>query len=55
MNNYAIFKQEEIQRDRDNPDYVDSMWQETTAEELKALFGKNLLMGLYPLPQYKLY
>ena len=31
------------------------MWQETTAEELKALFGVNILMGLNPLPQYKLY
>ena len=24
-------------------------------EELKALFGINILMGLNPLPQYKLY
>ena len=28
-NNYAIFKQEEIWRNRNNPDYVDSVWQET--------------------------
>ena len=25
-NNYALFKQEEIQRNRNNPDYVDSVW-----------------------------
>ena len=33
-----------------NPDYVDSVWQETTVEELKAFFGINILM-----PQNKLY
>ena len=54
-NNYVIFKQEEIQRDRNNPDYIDSVWQETTVEELKALFCINMLKGLNPLPQYKLY
>ena len=52
--NYAIFKQEEIQTNRNNPDYVDNVWQETTVEELKALFGINILMGLNPLPQSKL-
>ena len=31
------------------------MWQETTVEEFKALFGISILMGLNPLPQYKLY
>ena len=54
-NNYAIFKQEKIQRNRKNHDYADSVWQETTVEELKALFGIYILMGLNPLPQYKLY
>ena len=48
-NNYAISKQEEIWRNRNNPDYVDSVWQEITVEELKALFGINILMGLNPL------
>ena len=38
-NNYSIFKQEDLQRNRNNPDYVDSVWQETKVEELKALFG----------------
>ena len=38
-NNYAIFKQEEIQRNRNNPDYVDSEWQKTTVEELKAFLA----------------
>ena len=54
-NNYAIFKQEEIWRNRNNPEYIDSVWQETTVEELKALFGINISMGLNRLPQYKLY
>ena len=54
-NNYVISKQEEIWRNTNNPDYVDSIWQETTAEELKALFGIHILMGLNPLPQCKLY
>ena len=48
-NNYAIFKQEEIWRNRNNSDYVDSVWQETTVEELKALFGINNFMGLNPV------
>ena len=51
----AIFKQEEIQRNRNNSEYVDSVWQETTVEELKALFGIKILMGPNPLPEYKLY
>ena len=53
-NNYAIFKQEEIWRNRNNPNYVDNVWQETTVEELKALFGINNLMDLKPQPHYKL-
>ena len=55
INNYAIFKQEEIQTNKNNPDCVDSAWQETTVEELKKLFGMNVLMGLNLLLQYKLY
>ena len=31
-NNYAIFKQEEISKNRYHPDYVDNVWQETTVE-----------------------
>ena len=31
-NNYAIFKQEEIWRNRNNPDYVDSVWAEPIME-----------------------
>ena len=54
-NNYAIFKQEEIWRNRNNPDYVDNVLQETTVEELKAVPGINILIGLNPLPQYKQY
>ena len=38
-----------------NPDYDYSMWQETKVEELKALCGIHILLGLNPLPQYKLY
>ena len=45
-NNFANFKQEEIWRHRNNPVYVDSMLQETTVEELKTLFGINILMAL---------
>ena len=40
---------------RNNLDYVDSVWQETTVKELKALFGIKILMSLNPLPQYKLH
>ena len=32
INKYAIFKQGEIQRKRNNPDCVDSVWQATTVE-----------------------
>ena len=45
-NNYAIFKQEGIWRNRNIPAYVDSVWQETTVEEFEALFGINILMVL---------
>ena len=34
---------------RNNPEYVDSVWQENTVEELKALFGTIILIGLNPL------
>ena len=51
-NYYAIFKQEDIWRNRNNPDYVDNVWQETTVEEIKALVSINILMGLDPLSQY---
>ena len=44
--NNAIFKHDEIQRNGNNPDYVHSVWQETTVEELKAFFGMNTVMGL---------
>ena len=54
-NNCAIFKQEEIWRNKNNPDSVDIVCQETTVEELKALIGMKILMGLNPLSQYKLY
>ena len=54
-NSYMIFKQDEIWRNRNNPDYVDSVWHETTVEALKTLFGTNILMGFNLLPQYKLY
>ena len=54
-NNYAIFKEDKIQRNRNNPDYFDNVWQETTVDELKALFSINILMDLNPLPQYKLH
>ena len=54
-NNYAIFKQDEIPRSRNNPDHVDTVWRETTVKGLKALFGMNILLSLNPLPQYKLY
>ena len=53
-NNYAIFKQEEIWGNRNNSHYIDSV-AETMVEELKDLFGINILMDLNPLPQYKLY
>ena len=53
--NYAIFKQEEIWRNRNKHGYVYCVWQETKVEELKVLFGINISVGLILLPQYKLY
>ena len=41
--NYAIFKQDEIWRIRNNPDFLDSMWQKTTLEKSKVLFQMNIL------------
>ena len=50
-----IFKQDGNQRNRNNPDHTESVCQETTAEELNALFDISILMGLNPLPQFKVY
>ena len=33
-NNYATFKQEEIHRNRNYPDYVHSVWQDITVEAI---------------------
>ena len=51
-NNYAIFKQDEIWRNRNNLDYVGHVCQETTVEDLKALSDMNILMGLNLFPQW---
>ena len=39
-------QKDEILRNRNNADYVDRVLQETTVEELKVLFGIDILMGL---------
>ena len=54
IKNYVILKQEEMQRNRNNPDFVNSVWQETTVEELKNFYDINILMDLNPLPKHKL-
>ena len=54
-NTRAMLKQDEIWRNRNNLDYNDIVWWETTVEELKALFGMDILIGPNPLPQYILY
>jgi len=47
-NNYAKWKMEQSGE-------VDSVWYETTENELKAYFGMNIFMGINSLPGYKDY
>ena len=54
-NNYAIFKRDERQAQRNDPNYIDPQWQETSADELRALFGITILMGINVLPQVRMY
>ena len=50
-NDYAIFKQDKTWRNRNNPDYVDSVRpKKNTVEELKTLFDMNILIDLILLP-----
>ena len=54
-NNYAIFKCDEQWAQRNNPNYIDPQWQETSVDELRALFGVTILMGINLLPQVRMY
>ena len=54
-NNYAIYRRDEHRTATQNPDYNDSTWYETTVEELRALFGVTILMGINSLPQFRMY
>ena len=55
MNNYALFHGDQKQIAKNDPNYEDPKWTETTVEELKALFGVTILMGISKLPQVQLY
>ena len=52
-NNYALFKRDETRAKKNEPDYVDNMWVNTSVDEKIAFFGMNLIMGINNLPQYK--
>ena len=54
-NNYALFKRDETRTQKNDPDYVDNMWVNTSVDEMRAFFGMNIIMGIYNLPGYKLY
>ena len=53
-NNYAVFKRDKTRAQKNEPDYVDNMWVNTSVDEMRAFFGKNLIMGINNLPGYKL-
>jgi hypothetical protein len=52
-NRYAAAKKEAKRRTR--PTWDDPLWFPTTAQEVKAFFGMNILMGIHALPQYACY
>ena len=54
-NNYAIYRRDDHRTATQNPDYNDSTWYEITVEELRALFGVTILMGINGLPQFRMY
>ena len=54
-NNYALFKRDETRAKKDDPDYVDNKWVNTSVDEIRAFFQMNLIIGINNLPQYKLY
>ena len=54
-NNYALFKRDETRAKKNAPDYIDNKWVNTSADEMRAFFGMNLIIGINNLPQYKLY
>ena len=54
-NNYAVFKRDETRAQKNEPDYVDNMWVNTSVDEMRAFFGMNVIMGINNLPGYKLY
>ena len=45
-NNYAVFKRDETRAQKNEPDYVDNMWVNTSVDEMRAFFGMNLIMGI---------
>ena len=55
MNNYALFHPDQKQIAKNDPYYEDPKWTETTVDELKALFGVTILMGISNLPEVQLY
>ena len=54
-NDYALFKRDEIRVQKNDPDYMDDKWENTSVAEVRALFGANIMMGINHLPQYKMY
>lgn len=43
------------QKKRTDPTYSDKLWVDVTAEEIKAYTGLCILMGVNPIPQYRMY
>ena len=54
-NNYAVFKRDETRAQKNEPDYVDNMWVNTSVDEMRAFFWMNVIMGITNLPGFKLY
>ena len=54
-NNYAVYRRDERRNKRQNFQYSDSNWYDTSVEELRALFGVIIIMGINYLPNVRLY
>ena len=54
-NHYAEFHHDQRRIDQGNPNYEDTKWHKTSTDEMWALFGVMIIMGIQYLPQDRLY
>ena len=50
-----MLSSKEMRCEKNDPNYEEHKWVDTSAPEIRALFGINIMMGINSLPQYKMY